>query len=207
MNLKKTLASLVLVVPLTFVAACGSGDGGDDATGTTSAVADTTETTEVTEAPETTGTTETTEATGTEEESASEEPAAEEESPADPEPSPGTGGVAASEADRAEIESLVRGVYEVETFHQFVRYIPENTCRENQTTQGGVDALDMGAVNDQRLADMPNYAAAAPYIESVTDVRVDGDRASAVVTAVSNGQADTRTQRYLREDGRWKFCP
>ena len=228
MNVKKTAAALALIAPLAFVAACGSGDGdAENASASPSTVTSTTSATSATSATETSETTEPTEITETTESAESAEetpepaPAAEEPAAAaapapqaeDPllgelyqEPDPVQGGANASDADRAEIDGLVRGMYQVDTFHQFLRYIPENTCNELVAAQGGAAAMDLAGVPDQPLNQADYYVAAEPHITSVEDVRVEGDRASAVVTAVSAGQAETRTQRYLREDGRWKFC-
>ena len=220
MTVKKTIVALALTVPLMFVAACGGGETAEStATGVPTANTVTS-----------TRTTESTTSVTSEEESSSEEPTSEEptgepveepaEEPAPPappavdplldelyeEPEPVTGGHAASETDRAEIEQLVRGIYEVETFHQFLRYVPENTCNEAVAAQGGPQAMDLAGIPDQPLHQWDVYAAAQPHIASVDDIRVEGNHASAVVTAVSAGQTETRTQRYLHEDGRWKFC-
>ena len=119
---------------------------------------------------------------------------------------PVTGGAEAGEADRAEIEALVRGLYETETLHEFLSYLPENTCREVAGAPGAPDQPDFSELPDTPLAELPGYLEARPYVESVTDLRVDGDVASASVTAVSDGQENTATQRYLREDGAWTFC-
>lgn len=119
---------------------------------------------------------------------------------------PVTGGAEAGEADRAEIEALVRGLYETETLHEFLSYLPENTCREVTDAPGAPDQPDFSGLPDTPLADLPGYLEARPSVASVTDLRVDGDVASASVTAVSDGQQNTATQRYLREDGAWTFC-
>ncbi len=217
MTVKKTIVALCLTIPLTFVAACGSGETAES-TATGVPTANTVTSTRTTEATTSTTT------TSSEKETSSKEPTPEEptpeelvEKPAPPvvdpllegqyeEPEPVTGGHAASEADRGEIEQLVRGIYEVETFHQFLRYVPENTCNEVVAAQGGPQALDLAGIPDQPLHQWDVYAAAQPHIASVDDIRVEGAHASAAVTAVSAGQSETRTQRYLHEDGRWKFC-
>ncbi|QGU04965.1 hypothetical protein [Corynebacterium comes] len=222
MTLKKTIAALALIAPLTFVTACGSGDGADE---TTSSSPNTVTSTRSTEAETVESTVEETteesaepETVEPEPETVAPEPEAVEQPEAAPpaedpllgelyeEPEPVQGGATASEADRAAIDGLVRGMYQVGTFHQFLRYIPENTCNELVAAQGGPAALDLAGVPDQPLNQWDYYVAAEPHIASVNDVRVEGDNASAVVTAVSAGQSETRTQRYLREDGRWKFC-
>ncbi|GAB3699683.1 hypothetical protein [Corynebacterium nasicanis] len=210
MTVKKTLvAALALTVPLTFAAACGSGETVES----TATGVPTQSTVTSTRTSESTTPTSSSEEPTTEESTVEPTPEPEAAPAADPlldtnipEPEPVQGGHTANAAEQAEIEHLVRGIYEVETFHQMLRYIPENTCHEAVAAQGGAQAMDLNGVPDSRLADMPQYATANPHIQSVTDVRVDGNRASAVVTAVSAGQTETRTQRYLHEDGRWKFC-
>ncbi|WP_169744838.1 hypothetical protein [Corynebacterium humireducens] len=206
--MKKTTVALALTVPLMFVAACG---GGETAESTATGVP-TAHTVTSTRTTETTTSTTSSEEETTSEEPTSEEPTEEPEPVEDPlsapileelyeEPEPVAAGHAASEADRAEIERLVRGIYEVETFHQFLLYVPENTCNEAVP-----QSMDLAGIPDQPLHQWDVYAAAQPHIASVEDIRVEGNHASAVVTAVSAGQSETRTQRYLHEDGRWKFC-
>ncbi|AJE33557.1 hypothetical protein B842_08540 [Corynebacterium humireducens NBRC 106098 = DSM 45392] len=208
MTVKKTTVALALTVPLMFVAACG---GGETAESTATGVP-TAHTVTSTRTTETTTSTTSSEEETTSEEPTSEEPTEEPEPVEDPlsapileelyeEPEPVAAGHAASEADRAEIERLVRGIYEVETFHQFLLYVPENTCNEAVP-----QSMDLAGIPDQPLHQWDVYAAAQPHIASVEDIRVEGNHASAVVTAVSAGQSETRTQRYLHEDGRWKFC-
>lgn len=212
MTVKKTIVALALTVPLTFVAACGGGETAES-TATGVPTAQTVTSTRTTESSTTTTTS--SEGETTSEETTPEEEPTEELAPpvVDPlleefyeEPEPLVDGHAANEADRAEIERLVRGIYEVETFHQFLRYVPENTCNEAIAAQGGPQAMDLAGIPDQPLHQWDVYASAQPHIASVEDIRVEGNHASAVVTAVSAGQSETRTQRYLHEDGRWKFC-
>jgi len=216
-TVKKTLVSLVsLALTIPLLTACGSGETAEStATGVpTQSTVTSTRSVESSTEEETTTEEETVEEETVEEptEEVVEEPAPE-AAPVDPiledlyqEPDPVQGGHEPTEAQRAEIEQLVHGVYQVETFHQWLRYVPDNTCHELLAAQGGAQAMDLNGIPDQRLADMPMYANANPHIASITDIQVDGDRASAVVTAVSAGQSETRTQRYLHEDGRWKFC-
>ena len=143
MTVKKTILALALTVPLTFVAACGSGETVES----TAAGVPTASTVTSTRTTEETTTTETSTSEETETETETEEPAPEEESAAPPvsdllldelyqEPEPVTGGQAAGDADRAEIEQLVRGIYEVDTFHQCLRYVPEISCNELLAAQG-----------------------------------------------------------------------
>ena len=219
LTVKKTMTALALAAPLALVA-CGSDDGGDESTSSAPSTVTSTRTSETTTTTETSSAEETTSSQAPSETSA--EPT-ESESPdalaapqmTDPfaagqlayeEATPVQGGGPANEADRAEIEGLVGGIYNTETFHQFLRYVPENACSAVIEANGGPAALDLAEIPDMPLSQLPGYAESNAHIQSIEDVRVEGDQASAVVTAVSNGQAETQTQRFLKEDGRWKFC-
>ncbi|RNE49458.1 hypothetical protein C5L39_03630 [Corynebacterium alimapuense] len=220
---KKKMAALVLVAPLTLVA-CGS--DADSTTESTSAssstitstkaiestTAEESSTIEPTEATETTETTEPSEPEvapeTTEEVAAAPEvdvPLAE-GSPTYDEAAPIESGSQASEADRAEIEALIQGIYQSATIHEFISYIPQNSCRAVLEANGGEASLDLTGIADMPLNEYPAFVEAQPHVASIEDVQVNGDQASAVVTAVSSGQAETRTQRFLREDGQWTFC-
>lgn len=216
LTMKKTITALALAAPLALVA-CGSDDGADETTSSAPSTVTSTRTSETT-------TTETSEEETTSEapsETSAEPTEGDTEDPQaapqinDPfaagqlayeEATPVEGGGPASEADRAEIEGLVGGIYQSQTFHQFLRYVPENACSAVIEANGGPAALDLGDIPDMPLSQLPGYAESNAHIQSIDDVRVEGDQASAVVTAVSNGQAETQTQRFLKEDGRWKFC-
>lgn len=221
LTMKKTITALALAAPLALVA-CGSDDGADETTSSAPSTVTSTRTSETT-------TTETSEEETTSSSAAPSETSAEPtegesteatEAQAAPqindpfaagqlayeEATPVEGGGPASEADRAEIEGLVGGIYQSQTFHQFLRYVPENACSAVIEANGGPAALDLGDIPDMPLSQLPGYAESNAHIQSIDDVRVEGDQASAVVTAVSNGQAETQTQRFLKEDGRWKFC-
>ncbi len=116
-----------------------------------------------------------------------------------------TGGPA-NEADAAEIEGLVRGMYDTTTLHEFMNYLPANTCSTVLEAQGGAEVYSLEGVPNMPLNQIPQYVDAQPRIDSVHDVRVDGEIASATVVAVSADQNETSTQRFQREDGAWKFC-
>lgn len=219
LTVKKTMTALALAAPLALVA-CGSDDGGDESTSSAPSTVTSTRTSETTTTTETSSAEETTSSQAPSETSA--EPTESEAPDAqaapqmnDPfaagqlayeEATPVQGGGPANEADRAEIEGLVGGIYNTETFHQFLRYVPENACSAVIEANGGPAALDLAEIPDMPLSQLPGYAESNAHIQSIEDVRVEGDQASAVVTAVSNGQAETQTQRFLKEDGRWKFC-
>ncbi|MGD7000929.1 hypothetical protein [Corynebacterium halotolerans] len=119
---------------------------------------------------------------------------------------PVEGGQPADEADRAEIESLITGMYDAETLHDILGYLPANTCHEVIQEAGGPAAFDLANVPDLPLSAVPEYANSNPGVDAVEDVQVDGGTASASVTVTSDGQSQTEVQRFRHEDGVWKFC-
>ena len=58
-----------------------------------------------------------------------------------------------------------------------------------------------------RLAESQGQAIDLPRTEvRIDDVRVDGNRASASLTAKSDSGEQTETMIFEKEDGRWKLC-
>lgn len=110
----------------------------------------------------------------------------------------------------AAIDGLVRGIYNTATMGDFLAYIPNNTC--NAVIQQGIaeGGPDVWAVPQEAygipLADMPGYRENPPRVDAVDNVRVNGERATATVTATADGRTTTEEQHFLFEDGRWKFC-
>jgi hypothetical protein len=73
------------------------------------------------------------------------------------------------------------------------------TCRDQQSVEADVlvRQRDSVAKNGER------------YVDDVTDVAIDGDRATATVTYHFDKAPDTRTSvetTFVREDGAWKVC-
>lgn len=119
---------------------------------------------------------------------------------------PVEGGQPADEGVQAEIESLVNGVYDASTLHEILLYVPENTCHQVIQENGGEAVFDLGGIPDVSLDQVPQYSQSNSRIDAVEDVQVSGETASATVTATSDGQSLTETQRFRLEDGTWKFC-
>ncbi|KAA8722633.1 hypothetical protein [Corynebacterium spheniscorum] len=114
-------------------------------------------------------------------------------------------GAAASAQDEQEITNLVTGILNASTVREWSTYIPNNSCaavRQEFDAQG----LDAANLPDMPLDQMPGWAEAAPRIDAVNDIRVNGDQASAQVTSTSRGETTTGTMRFSREGGRWLFC-
>ncbi|UQV53476.1 hypothetical protein [Corynebacterium pseudodiphtheriticum] len=122
---------------------------------------------------------------------------------------PVEGGQPADEQTIGEIRQLLDGAYQQETLTKFMQYIPNNTCRAALDEIGGANAFNMDELDpatraqfDRAYELMPNRS----YIESVTNVQRNGDRASATVTVNTPQGKDESIQRYQIEDGQWKFC-
>lgn len=75
-----------------------------------------------------------------------------------------------------------------------------------QEQYGTTDILDFSVIPETPLSEVPQYTEAQATLQSVDNVAVDGNQASADITVVSGGQADTSTMRFLQEGDRWTFC-
>ncbi|WJY92639.1 hypothetical protein CFAEC_09110 [Corynebacterium faecale] len=220
---KKVAIAAVMVAPL-LLAACGSDNDEDTATSSTTTTSTSPSTTTSDEETTEEVTEEVTEEETVEEtvEDAAAEPAgqpapeatvASEPAPQQVMPSevityeelpPVQGGQPASPEDSAAIESLIRGSLAPTTVRSMLQYVPQNTCNRVIEAAGGAAALDFSQIPDIPLNQIPG--ANTGTVDSISDIVVQGDTASAWVVASGNGQTDSATQRFLREDGRWKFC-
>ncbi|AKK06400.1 hypothetical protein CMUST_10420 [Corynebacterium mustelae] len=112
----------------------------------------------------------------------------------------------ASPEDAAAIEGLVYGLNNGTTLRSYMAYIPDNSCQAALDAHGGREALDLDKIPDVPMSQVEQFAQAKPHVDNVTDIRVQGDVASASVTGTSDGETTTNTQRFRRENGRWTFC-
>lgn len=121
---------------------------------------------------------------------------------------PIAGGKEGSEEDRRQIEEVSRAVTNPDSFAGWTRTILDNSCaaiRDPAMQQFESQGLTLDMVeeimkNQSGDVDIPKTDV------SVSDVRVDGDRASATVTTTNSGGTASQVQLYAREDGRWKVC-
>lgn len=218
MSVKKVTIAAAMVAPL-VLASCSSGDSGEDTTAAATTTQSSTTTSSTTTEKSTTEETTTEEVVeSTTEESAPEpSPEAPQESAPTPAPeaapvpvmpteehAPVEQGQAASPEDAAAIDSLIRGALAPTTLRAMMAYVPQNTCSRVIERSGGQAAMDFSAIPDIPVNQIPG--AAGGTIDSITDIMVEGDTASAWVVASGNGQTDSATQRFLREGGQWKFC-
>lgn len=111
---------------------------------------------------------------------------------------------AASGDDAAQITGVVRGMADQQTQADFNQYTLDNYCAAYIDGHGGRDALQ-GEVD--RLRTDNREVDARVMVDSVDDIRVDGDRATAVTNGTVNGEPSSSSATYQREDGAWKICP
>ena len=116
-----------------------------------------------------------------------------------------------SEDDRREMEDTARAVLNPGSFADWTPTILENSCKA--VTEPMLEELErQGMTLEQvqeasRLAEEQGQGIELPETEvSLADVRIDGDRASASLTARSEHGEETSTMIFQKEDGRWKLC-
>lgn len=120
---------------------------------------------------------------------------------------PVEGGQPASPEDAKSIEGVVRGITAETTLRSYMGYIPQHTCKKVLDENGGEKSLDLGQIPDVPLDSYPDFKKAKPTIDSVNDIKVAGETASAQVTASTEADGQTvATQRFAKENGKWVFC-
>ena len=121
------------------------------------------------------------------------------------------GGKEGSEEDARQMEETGRAVLNPESFSGWTRTILDNSCKavadpmmEELERQG----LTLEQVEEAgRVAEQQGQALEIPRSEvSISDVRVDGNRASANLTAKNDSGEETHVMIFEKEDGRWKLC-
>ena len=139
------------------------------------------------------------------------------------------GGQDANDADKQAIEQLVRGQHEIDNVKEYFNYMPQHACqavREGQAKEFGqyqqyVDSLpnqsfaeyantmrQQGGGNGEveKFASQLESIPQSTKLQSVNDVVVNGDDASATVSVSNSEGTETSTVRFRRENGNWTFC-
>ncbi|BAU96440.1 hypothetical protein N24_2178 [Corynebacterium suranareeae] len=118
------------------------------------------------------------------------------------EAAPVENGQTATPEEAAAIEALVRGYADTNTLRSSLAYTINNTCSRVLEASGANSAqLDLNTIPD-----IPLGGEGTGTVDSVSDVVVNGQEASAWVVATAGGNTDSATQRFLNEGGQWKFC-
>lgn len=206
---RKTLLAIVLTLPL-VLSACGSDDAPSESSTTTSSSA----------SPAASSSSAVGSPTGSPAPSApnASQPASPSSSPGSPAPQSAPGadpaqpapaaGQSAPDArssgaeDSQQITSLIESMDDGgDDIAAFLLYTVDHTCSDVKNRYGG----------DQKLRDEANVARGMtfskagqpiPRISEVKNVQVNGDKATAEVTAAN----DTSTVNLLRENGQWTLC-
>lgn len=139
------------------------------------------------------------------------------------------GGQEASDGDKQAIEQLVRGQHEIDNVKDYFGYMPAHACKAVREGESGdfqqylnyVDSLpnqsfaeyansmrqqSQGNAKINEFADQIEAIPTSTKLESINDVVVNGDDASATVSVSNPDGTDTSTVRFRREDGNWTFC-
>lgn len=115
-------------------------------------------------------------------------------------------GEPASAEDAEAIAGLVQSVTWAPTLRAFMSNFMDNTCRRVIDQAGGAQGVDLSQVPEIPLEQIPQYQETRSTVDAVEDITVNGDEASAWVTTTSQGNTQSGTMKFLREDGRWKMC-
>lgn len=139
------------------------------------------------------------------------------------------GGQDANDADKQAIEQLVRGQHEIDNVKEYFNYMPQHACqavREGQAKefsqyQQYVDSLPNESFADyansmrqqgggngevEKFASQLESIPQSTKLQSVNDIVVNGDDASATVSVSNSEGNETSTVRFRRENGNWTFC-
>lgn len=125
-------------------------------------------------------------------------------------------GQAASEADIKGMTDTMNRIYNPKDLVSWSRVILDNSCKQvvdqtNQELAGRGTSLEQTEREMQQAVDAAKAAGRPlpPVPKSnatLSDVKVNGDTASATVTVNSNGQNESGVQRFKREGNQWKVC-
>lgn len=206
---KKVAFAALMVTPL-LLTACGSDSSDTEAVSSSAATTTNSSSSSATtsaEAAETTSSeSESSEATTINEEQQAQLDALSQELSENPitfaEAAPVENGETASPEDTAAIEALVRGYTDTNTLRSSLAYTINNTCtRVLEASGADATQLDLNTIPD-----IPLGGEGTGTVDSITDVVVNGQEASAWVVATAGGTTDSATQRFFNEGGQWKFC-
>lgn len=225
---KKTVLALAMIVPFAL-GACSSEEGTEDSAAnsgaptSSSSVPATTSAETSTSAPSSAAPSSAEESTGNDRAGAEAEALASGENPLENVPTvkPVESGQAASQEDVNAITGLVQGLYETTTMREFFRYMPEHSCQAVlNANDGELAKMDYNQVPDVPMDSLKSTMQAAGEdtsalegfdwnstgVDSINDVLVNGDDASATVNVNTNNGIDSTTMRFKREAGNWTFC-
>lgn len=114
----------------------------------------------------------------------------------------------ASAGDSQQITSLVQGMGKHRSAYDFLNYSVNNSCKSYINSQGGEKVIRSNNETIKAMGPEGNKAIPVPRIKSVDDIQVNGDNATARVTASYGNKApQTESMSFARENGKWTLCP
>ena len=120
-------------------------------------------------------------------------------------------GTAGSDEDRKQMEATARAVLNPGSLANWTPTILDNSCKavsDQMMQELERQGLSLQQVEEaSRLAEQQGQGLDMYETDvSISDVRIDGNRASASLTARSEKGEETSTMIFQKEDGRWKLC-
>lgn len=121
------------------------------------------------------------------------------------------GGTQGSDADRQQMQDTLYASLNPPSPEKWTRVLLDNSCRkvtdpvraEMQRSGYTLDQIEQAA----RMQAEAGQGLDLPHSDvTVSDVKVEGNRASATATVTNQNGSETQTQIFEREDGRWKLC-
>lgn len=122
-----------------------------------------------------------------------------------PAPADRPAAVPAQGSDDQQIRAVVQGMGRADgTGEDYLNYITDNSCQAYVDRNGGLPALRQAA----QAARTRPASEVAPEIDDISGISVQGDRATAAVTAHQRGGTPfSQNMEFAREGGAWRICP
>ena len=125
---------------------------------------------------------------------------------------PGRGGNGApggaSAGDSQAITNLIQGMGKQRSAYDFLNYSLDHSCQSYISSQGGEKTIRANNNTIKAMGPEGNKAIPVPSVKSVNDIKVNGDNATARVTASYGNKApQTESMSFARENGKWTLCP
>lgn len=115
---------------------------------------------------------------------------------------------AAGGNDSQQITELVQGMSKQRSAYDFLNYSLAHSCRAYINSQGGEKTIRSNNDAIKAMGPEGNKAIPVPAVKSVDNIKVNGDRATATVTAsYANKAPQTEPMSFARENGKWTLCP
>lgn len=115
---------------------------------------------------------------------------------------------AAGGNDSQQITALVQGMSKQRSAYDFLNYSLAHSCRAYINSQGGEKTIRSNNDAIKAMGPEGNKAIPVPAVKSVDNIKVNGDRATATVTAsYANKAPQTEPMSFARENGKWTLCP